>query len=67
MIANSIVIQVGSSFIEAVSFDGRTLKVFFLDGNSADYDGVPYEVFDGFIHAESPGGFYNRRIKGKYR
>ena len=60
-------IQVDSSFIEAVSFDGRTLTVFFLDGSSAEYHQVSYEVFDNFIHADSPGGFYNRRIKGKYR
>jgi KTSC domain len=59
-------IYLNSSFIEAVSYDGHTLTVLFLDGNSADHHEVPYGVFHGLIRAESPGGFYNRHIKWKY-
>jgi len=62
-----------SSWIESVGFDGTTLEILCKNGRLLEYTQsepeVPLnrEVFDAFLTAESPGGFYNRHIKKLFR
>ena len=60
-------IQVDSSAIRAVGYDGHTLTVEFHSGRTHDYHGVPYSVFAGLVNAASPGTYYNQHVRGRYR
>jgi hypothetical protein len=60
-------IRVNSSFIRAVGHDGHTLYVEFHTGATYPHPGVPYYMFENLINADSPGTYYNRRIRGRYR
>ena len=60
-------IQVNSSAIRAVGYDGYTLTVEFCSGRIYDHPGVPYEVYAGLMQAGSKGAYYNRHIRGRYR
>ena len=66
MVANSILIEVSSSFIEAIGYNGDTLTVLFSSGRVYDHPGVSYEVYAGLMAADSKGTFYNENIRGKY-
>jgi hypothetical protein len=58
-------IAVNSSFIEAVGYDGRHLYVE-IGGRTYTHHYVPYYHYVGLLNAESPGGYYNRYIRGRY-
>lgn len=60
-------IEVNSSAIRAVSYDGYTLTVEFRSGRTYDHPGVPYEVYEGLMRASSKGWYYNTHIRGRYR
>jgi hypothetical protein len=64
---SATLIQVNSSAIIAVGFDGYTLTVAFHNGRTYDHPGVPYEVYAGLMAASSKGAYYNRYIRGRYR
>lgn len=60
-----------STTVPEVIYDGETLGIV-LGGakNKGDmlvYRGVPQDVYNGLIEAESPGGYFNRKIKGVYQ
>lgn len=60
-----------STTVPEVIYDGETLGIV-LGGakNKGDmlvYRGVPQDVYAGLIEAESPGAFFNRKIKGVYQ
>lgn len=58
-----------STTVEAIGYDEatNTLSVLFLKNKSAYfYAGVPKEVFDLFLAAESKGTFFNQAVKGSY-
>jgi hypothetical protein len=57
---------VRSSNIRAVGYEGTTLRITFVRGGTYDYYGVPMQVFNSFIHANSLGKYYIRFIKGTY-
>jgi len=62
-------IPVTSTSIKAIGYDGATsiLSIAFLKDRSVYfYPGVPSEVFDGFMAAESKGTFLAAKIKDKY-
>jgi len=61
-------IPVESSQIQSIGYDPatKTLLVNFKRGGIYSYAGVPQEVFDAFLAAESKGKFLGREIKGKY-
>ena len=59
-------IQVNSSAIRAVGYDGYTLTVEFHTGRIYDHPGVPYSVYAGLMRASSIGAYYNRHIRGRY-
>lgn len=65
MLATMIPIE--SSFIRAAGYDGATLTVELHSGRIYHHPRVPYSLFEGLLNAISPGGFYNRYIRGKYR
>jgi hypothetical protein len=63
-------VRLNSSAIECVSYDESTHRMivdFVGSGSSYDYCGVPKEIFNGLISAQSAGRFYNEYIKDKYQ
>ena len=60
-------IEVDSSAIRAVGYDGCTLTVEFHNGRIYDHPGVPYAVYAGLMRASSKGWYYNTHIRGRYR
>ncbi len=57
-----------SSQISKVKYNTETkvLTIQFKTGSIYEYAGVPNEVFDAFIAAESQGKYFSREIQGKY-
>ena len=60
-------IEVNSSAIRAVGYDGYTLTVEFHSGRIYDHPGVPHWVYAGLMRAGSKGWYYNTFIRGRYR
>ena len=60
---------VSSSNLAEVGYDAptQTLEICFKSGRTYQYFDVPERICDGLINAESPGGYLNREVKGKYR
>lgn len=58
---------VRSSAIAAVGYDGYWLTILFHNGRLYDHPGVPPAVVAGLLQAASPGRYYNRNIRGRYR
>ena len=58
-----------SSTIDRIVDDDRasTLCISFRDTGKYVYDGVPSSLFEAFCRAPSAGGFFNERIKDRYR
>ena len=44
----------------------QTMTIWFPNGRSYDYDGVPPDVYEGFQAADSKGSYYNARIRNIY-
>lgn len=59
-------IPVASSVFRAIGYDRGLLRVEFRSGRLHDHPGVPPGEFEAFLDASSKGGFYNRRIRGRY-
>lgn len=59
---------VTSSQVESIGYDAATkvLAVKFKSG-MYEYDGVPPEVHDGILKAESVGKFLGAHVKGKFQ
>lgn len=57
-----------SSNIAAVGFDEDTgtLQVEFSSGTVYEYQGVPKDVYDGLMAAESKGSYFAKHIRGAY-
>ena len=62
-------IQVRSEMIYAVGYDAEahTLDVIFYRTGVYRYLGVPPEVYDGLLRAESKGRYMRSAIIGKFR
>lgn len=60
---------VTSSNVAAVGYDDetKTLQVQFKGGETYNYFGVPQELYDNLLNAESVGGFLNTYIKPHFR
>jgi hypothetical protein len=60
---------VASSSIRDIGYDpvAQRLEVGFRTGGVYQYDAVPSEVHDAFIHASSKGRFFQRQIRDRYR
>lgn len=57
---------VASSAIWSVELDGQVLVVTFTTGRRYAYVGVPQDVYDAFLAAESKGAFFNEHIRDSY-
>ena len=58
-----------SSTIDHIVYDerARTLCISFCDTGKYVYQGVSSSLFEAFCCAPSAGGFFNERIKDRYR
>lgn len=61
-------VPVDSSVIESVGYDpeDRILQVVFCSGNAYEYRGVPGNVYEGLMEAESKGKYMNENIVDVY-
>lgn len=59
---------VTSSQIGAVGYDAETntLRIRFKSGSTYEYAGVPSDIYDDLLTAESFGRFFGANIKGKF-
>jgi len=65
----TIAIQpVKSTNVSGIGYDAPsgTLEVHFANGGKYRYTGVTQEVFDGFLKAPSPGGYFASVVRGKF-
>ncbi len=63
------VMQTLSHAIEAVAYDetSRVLRARFRgSGETVTYEGVPQELYDRLIFADSIGGFFRDHIEGSF-
>lgn len=60
------IVEVESSAILKIGYDGDTLFVQFVSGDWYKYFQVPETVFEEFCNADSQGQFFNVEIKPKY-
>ncbi len=62
--------EIVSSAIARIAYDaaGSVLSVWFVETEGRyDYYGVAESVYKAFLDAPSKGGFFNDRIKDRYR
>lgn len=61
--------QVDSSVILAVGYDdgASILEVVFRTGRTYRYFRVPPSAYDALLKANSIGGYFNRKIRPRYR
>lgn len=61
-------VDVESSMISAVGYDAASeeLEVVFNSGKTYRYTGVPQEVYDGLLAAESKGQYMRASVIGVY-
>lgn len=57
-----------SSYIKSVGYDPATpaLEIEFKGGQVFRYKGVPKDMADQFVHADSPGKFFHTHIKDRF-
>lgn len=57
-----------SSAISWIEYDEeeRSLRISFRYGSTYTLRGVPYEHYEGLLHASSPGRYFNLYLRGKY-
>ena len=70
MAVESMLQDVESTLIEQVGYDAatQTLTVKLVtDGSVYEYMGVPQEVYDQLMAAESKGNFFTKNIKNVYK
>lgn len=58
----------GSSNVAAFAYDpdAKILRVRFNSGHEYAYAGVPPEVHDSMLNADSVGSFLHENVKGQY-
>jgi hypothetical protein len=61
-------VPVQSSAMTAVGYDadGKTLRIRFIQDADYDYSGVPSEIYQGLLSAESKGRYYHQYIRDRY-
>jgi KTSC domain len=63
---NALAVQ--SSLLARVAYDNRRsiLPVAFRNGVAYQYTGVPAEIYQRLLQADSKGAYFNRCIRGLY-
>lgn len=61
-------VAIESSSLANVSYDNQRaiLKVEFRDGAAYQYAGVPLQIFQDLLRADSKGAYFNHRIRGLF-
>ena len=63
----SVIMQkVNSSAIEKIGYQNNELFIKFITGKMYIYNGVPTNIYNKFINAESKGKFFINNIKDRY-
>ena len=65
-INNSGEAKLTSSFLTRMKWKGSNLTVD-IGNRSYDFIGVPNKIIKGLKRANSPGKFFNERLKGNYQ
>jgi len=62
-------VPVNSTLIAGVGYEANStlLHLELRDGSLYRYFGVPVEVYEGLLAAESKGAYFNRRIRGSFQ
>ena len=62
-------VAVNSTLIARVGYeaDSTLLHLEFRDGSLYRYFGVPVEVYEGLLAAESKGVYFNHRVRGAFQ
>jgi hypothetical protein len=66
---NMIVQPLQSKLIDAVSYDesARLLMLYMANGHRREFVDVPAYVYDDLLATKSPGSYYKKIIKPKFR
>lgn len=61
--------DVKSSQVQSIGYDAasKTLAVKFKNGGEYQYDGVPPEINENILKAESVGKYLGAHVKGKFQ
>lgn len=61
-------VRVESSVLDSVRYDpaSQDLIVLFDNGDIYEYHGVPEELYQGLLQADSKGRFFHENIRDKY-
>ena len=61
-------VQVSSSQIREVAYDAESekLQIRFTNGSLYEYSGVPKDVYDSLVGAESVGRYFGQAVKWAY-
>lgn len=65
---NTLKAQLSSSAISAATFntDTKAMTITFTSGKTYDFPSADQGIFEGLVHAPSPGSFYAKQIKGRF-
>ena len=57
-----------STLLQAIAYDSAAtlLKMQFHDGSVYRYLGVPAQIYNDLLKADSKGTFFNQRIRGQF-
>ena len=58
-----------SSAIKRAEYNSATrrLTLWFPEGHSYDFCGVPEQIWEGLLRARSKGAYYNQHIRDRYQ
>ena len=61
-------IHVNSSNIESIGYENssQTLEISFINSGIYQYYGVPYDIYQGLMNADSHGRFLHQYIKNNF-
>ena len=60
-------VPVESTSLDCVGYENEVLEIRFNNGGVYRYSGVPEEVHEGLMRADSKGRFFNAEIRGTDR
>jgi len=60
-------VNVVSSTISWIEYEGSTLRVGFRKGGVYEYEGVPGKIITEMINAESIGSYFAKNVKNIYK
>jgi KTSC domain len=60
--------NISSSWISRATYNRKTqeLNISTIAGKTYTLTGVPPDVVEAFVHADSPGSYFNDQLRGNY-